>query len=199
MKTKAEALWVNIEERDSIKKIQLSVFGAAIGFAVGYIAKDFMMQSPHNLSYSDQFAILLYFSLYLFFLLAMGYVSNRGDIGHVLRSISKPEQGDVVDSRKMSWANVFLYRAKLIIICFAFCALVITLFYITSSDYFFSKVYKLEFIELKSNKNYLFTLFVGTIYATWFATSYWINKEFPDPMDELFPAKEAEKNTSMPP
>lgn len=190
---KNHTLWVLIEERDSIKNIQLAVFGAAIGFMVSFIAKDFIVDSLFCRSILDIIPSVLHFSVTLFFYIAVGYISHRGNIKHIYRNIQN-------ENTQGNHLLTIIYMARRFLIMFSFYIIISILFIINSIPFFYEYVAKLVFATKEiREKSFVFTIVTAAIFITWFATSYWINIAFRDPMDELPPPGKFEKNASKPP
>jgi hypothetical protein len=189
---KNRTLWVLIEERDNIKNIQLAVFGAAIGFMIGYIANDFIIRHLFQLRFEHILSVVLFFALTLFLYISLGYVCHMGDINHIFANIQ------FISNLKRNANNELVYYKVLHYLVTGFVSLlfgcfVLVIFVVTSFMLFEFTVIPLDVLDDNAvKKNHVFMFLVGTIYATWFATSYWINIEFPDPMDELPPPGESE-------
>ncbi|CAA6603325.1 membrane hypothetical protein [Rhodospirillaceae bacterium LM-1] len=187
------SVWEKIEDRCNIKNIQLAVFGAAIGFMIAYIANDFIIKHLLSLPHGSFFIVVFFFAITLFLYLALGYVCHRGDIKHIKSKFKYNSRNYTISSKK-------LHHVIVVFVSLLFGAIVLLIFSIASFALFELMVIPFDVLDNNAvKKNRVFMLLVGTIYATWFATSYWINEEFPDPMDELFLAKEAEKSATTPP
>lgn len=186
-------LWVFIEERDAIKNIQLVIFGASIGFMLSYIAKDFIIDGLYSRPILEVIIAIFFFSVTLFLYMGVSYICHQGNINHVTKNINTSDETD-------NFNHSAFRELKRCLIKLSFYLLLIILLIISSLPYFLDYVAKIVFISEEIRmKNDVFTYLTMSVFVTWFITSFWINKEFPDPMDELHRSSEAEKNGTTPP